>query len=203
MTNPYQILNLSPDTPIEVIRDKYNQLKTQYLEDRFLPGSAGNDAAHKLTQLETAIKIIEAEHLDEASKNDGLCYMQINDLIGAGRYNEAQDALDAINYHSGEWHYMQAMLFYRREWAKEAKTQLEMALNLEPSNIKYQNAMVRLQQVMGNPQTPPQNLGNQQGQPLEPFGAQNAGRLCGPCGSCCAMSVCMTCMCNGMGNCCG
>jgi len=196
MTNPYLILQLDKSTPIEIIREKYNQLKEKYLEDRFLFGAAGNDAAHKLTELETAIKIIEADLAASTTDNTNACFESINVLIGNQKYNEAQEALDNINSHCAEWHYMQAMLFYRREWSKEAKTQLEMALNLEPNNPKYIQAFERIKLVMGNPKTPPQNLGNPLHDPLDPLGSGGAGRLCGPCSTCCMASACMTCMCN-------
>jgi len=207
MTNPYQTLQLDKNSPIEVIRAKYKELKDKYLEDRFLPGVAGNEAAHKLTELETAIKIIEADHISEESKrgSEALCFVEINNLINNKQYNDAQDALDAINNHCAEWHYLQAMLFYRREWAKEAKIQLDMALNLEPHNQKYIQAQERLKTVMGNPKTPPQNLGqNSLNDPLDPLGGGRAGRLCGPCGTCCMATACLNCCCPMLGgNMCG
>jgi len=197
MTNPYKILNLDPSSSEEAVRAQYALLKARYSEERFLSGTKGNEAADKLTELEIAFKIIEDDfaYKKNAAQNGTTQYdfSFIAKLIENGKYNDAQIALDNINYHNAEWHYTQAMLFYRREWTSEAKAQLKMALQQEPNNQKYLTALERLQHVMGNPRTNPQNLGNQQhpqGVPLS-----EADRICGPCAQCCACAMCAQCCC--------
>ena len=195
MTNPYNILNIDKDLPLEAVKARYLELKAKYSEDRFLPGNAGNEACHKLTELETAFKEIEAARISNDVAAATACFVKINQLINSGNYTAAQAELDAFTSHSAEWHYMQAMLFYRREWTSDAKAQLEMALAIEPHNPKYNQALERLKFVIGNPKTPQQSLGNN----LTPneSGIGNVGRTCGPCATCCAANLCLNCLCGG------
>ena len=65
-------------------------------------------------------------------------------LIKEGKLDDAQDALDKIEPRDGEWHYMQAQIYYRRNWHTESKNQLEIALALDPSNEKFQRTYKRL-----------------------------------------------------------
>ena len=39
---------------------------------------------------------------------------------------------------------MQAIVFYKREWLTESKTQLEMALREDPDNTKYRSSLDKL-----------------------------------------------------------
>ena len=59
--------------------------------------------------------------------------------------------LDSISDRGGEWHYMQAIVFYKRDWLIEARTQLEMALQDDPSNAKYRNSLEKLKMAIQNP----------------------------------------------------
>ena len=49
-----EILGLSEGATKEQIEEAYNTLRAKYLEDRFLDGEAGNNAARMLTKIETA-----------------------------------------------------------------------------------------------------------------------------------------------------
>jgi len=195
MQNPYKILNIDPSSPEEVIRRQYATLKAKYSEERFLPGKIGNDAADKLTELNSAFASIESDFITKKNIANGdstaptYDFSFISKLIEDKKFNDAQTALDNITYHTAEWHYTQAMLFYRREWTLEAKTQLERALAQEPQNQKYITALERLRYVMGNPRTNPQTLGN----PQNPNMPQQD--MLGPCATCLCASVCLTCCC--------
>jgi len=188
MQNPYTVLQLDHTAPIEVLRTQYQSLKKKYSEDRFLHGAAGNLAAEKLTELELAWQQIELELTQNATSGD---LEHITKLINSGAYAEAQEMLDAKNEHSAEWHFVQAMLFFRRDWATESKRQLEIALSIEPHNHKYITAMDKLKYVMGNPATPPHSLGN------VPPGLATPGQqsdLCNaPCATCCFATMCLNC----------
>ena len=201
----YKIFNLEENATLDELRSAYNSLKAIYSEERFLPGEKGNEAANKLTELESSYKILEGEFINVAATQinntvASVDFAAIARLIEVGNYNAAQTMLDDITYHTAEWHYTQAMLYYIRDWILESKTQLEMALSKEPFNHKYLTALERLRFILGNPNTNPQDLGNHQIDSQQPFGRRSgAARLCGPCAQCCALNACMMCMCSGGG----
>ena len=78
MQEYYKILGISESASIEEINDAYNRLKSQYSKDRFLEGEAGNEAAKKLTKLETAYSEI------------------MNNINDSKDYNDANPSFDAI-----------------------------------------------------------------------------------------------------------
>lgn len=166
MKDPYSVIGLSRDSGSELLRARYKELHDLYSEQRFKSGEEGNEGARKLQELEEAWVLISSDIEKTESKSAfGGDYSQIDLLIRDGKYNEAQDMLDSITERKGEWHYMQAIVFYKREWLTEAKTQLEMALQDDPNNSKYRNSLDKLNLTIGGgprpaPQQPHANNGN-------------------------------------------
>ena len=52
--NAFEILGLPSTATRDEVKDKYNELRKQYLEDRFKPGDEGERAAEKLQELDLA-----------------------------------------------------------------------------------------------------------------------------------------------------
>lgn len=150
MKDPYSVLGLSRDSAPELLKAKYKELHELYGEQRFKSGEEGNEGARKLQELEEAWVLIGSDiERKDKQQSFGGNYEQIDSLIRAGKYNEAQDMLDSISERKGEWHYMQAIVFYKREWLSEAKTQLEMALQDDPGNSKYRSSLDKLNMTLG------------------------------------------------------
>ncbi|MDE7464047.1 MAG: hypothetical protein K2M48_03365 [Clostridiales bacterium] len=214
MKDPYSVLGLSRDSDSELLRAKYKELHDLYGEQRFKSGEEGNEGARKLQELEEAWVLISSD-LDKNDKQTafGGDYDRIDSLIRDGKYNEAQDMLDSITERKGEWHYMQAIVFYKREWLIEAKTQLEMALQDDPNNSKYRNSLDKLNMTLGGGPRPQQqqpyvNNGGNMGQNDAPYngGQYNGGNnqpqqgdQMANCLSSCCCAYCLTdCLCSAM-----
>ena len=56
----------------------------------------------------------------------------------------AQQELDKISYRGAEWHYFQSIVFYEKNWLNDSRKQLEIALQMDPGNPKYQRAIDNL-----------------------------------------------------------
>ncbi len=187
MRNPYEVLGMTEGSSYEELKAKYEELKAEYGEERFLPGDEGAAGAKKLNELEDAWRIIEdARREKEDEQKYGVGYSAVEQLVKQGKYDEAQARLDAINEHDGEWHYYQALVFYKREWLNDCYAHLKEAVRLSPQNTKYKESLAKMSQVLGNAQTPPSQLGDGQA-------GANAAR--GNCLSdCCTALCCMDCM---------
>ena len=138
----YKILGVSENATDEEIEAAYSRLKDEYSRDRFLEGEAGNLAAKNLTKLETAYQEIKESRRNTA-KPDGKepeSLEEVEKLLKAGKIAEAQTALDNVTDRSAEWHYLQSVVFYKKNWLNESKKQLEIAMNIEPHNQKYSDA---------------------------------------------------------------
>ncbi len=205
MKDPYSVLGLERNSDPDLLKAKYKELHDLYSEQRFKSGEEGNEGARKLQELEEAWVIISA-NIENDGKSAGFNgdYGNIDALIRAGKYNEAQDLLDSITDRKGEWHYMQAIVFYKREWLTEAKTQLEMALRDDPGNQKYQSSLDKLKITIGSgerPQTAPAAAqptynGGAQGETSSP--QQQANDMSNCLSSCCCAYCLTDCLCNAM-----
>ena len=149
MQEYFKILGLQPNATEEEIENAYQTLKNQYSRDRFLEGELGNEAARNLTKLETAYQEIKASRVNsQENTTDVHSFDEVEELIKKGDIASAQIKLDNINDRSAEWHYLQSVIFYKKNWINDSKKQLEIALNMEPHNNKYINAYTKLKQVI-------------------------------------------------------
>ena len=135
--SPYSVLGLKDDATQEQIDNAYYNLKQQYEAKLFEEGEVGMEASKKLAELERAYSdCIEDLNKRVSYDNYGGTYGMVEDLIRQGKINEAQKQLDAIEPRDAEWHYMQAVIYYKRNWHIESKKQLELAVALDPGNAK-------------------------------------------------------------------
>ena len=192
--DPFEVLGLTPDASIDDVNTAYNKLRAKYSEERFSVGEKGNQAARNLTELEEANAELKRIFARASSQNMyGSSLGDIDTLIRLGKYPEAQARLDETDTRTAEWHYLQSIVFYKREWLSESKVQLKMALNLEPYNPKYQSALQKLELVIGNPLTKPETLG--QVNYGQGFDGDYERRPMDSLLTCCAINCCIQCCC--------
>lgn len=206
MKKYYELLGLTENATDEELEIRYKLLREQYKEERWLDGEAGNNAAKALTKLDAAYKEIMASRKEklEGGENGTDAYAEISELLKQDKIAEAQARLDDFNERPAEWHYLQAVVFYKKNWTNESKKQLEIAMEMEPDNIKYraaygkmnakndfeqQSAYQRNQNPYSNPYNRPYDDGGQMG-----------GNACTECISCCYTYMCINCLFN---LCCG
>lgn len=150
MQEYYKILMISENASIEEIEAAYKKLKEKYSRERFYEGEVGNEAARLLTKVETAYhEIMESRKVKaEKTERSSTDFSEIEELIKKGDIAAAQTKLDDVNDRNAEWHYLQSVVFYKKNWINESKKQLEIALNMEPHNEKYSNDYAKLKQKM-------------------------------------------------------
>ena len=139
MQEEYKILGLTEDATDEEIENAYTALKNKYSRERFLEGEAGNEAAKNLTKLENAYQEIKDGKKNKSAYNSSFSYEEIYNTLKKGDYNTAQQQLDKVSYRGAEWHYLQSVVFYKKNWINESKKQLEIAIELDPDNQKYKS----------------------------------------------------------------
>lgn len=148
MQENYKILGLDQYATDTEIDEAYNRLKEKYQRERFYEGEIGNDAAKKLTKLENAYREIKAERYTAEHTDASGAFVHIEELIKSGRISDAQNKLDEFTDRNAEWHYLQAVIFYKKNWHNESKKQLEIALSMDADNPKYSEAYSKLKQKM-------------------------------------------------------
>ena len=209
--NPYLVLGLKAGATKDEVENAYRELKAKYQELRFEEGDVGTNAAKMLDKLEVAYEECLMDLKDrESQETFGSSYGEIESLIKSKRLDEAQELLDKMETRDAEWHYQQANIYFKKQWHSEAKTQLEIACDLDPSNQKYKDTLERLKKVM-NQNTfaggsgPIPNEGENQGQNASRAGyanpayqnenAEDSAALCCNALSCaCCADSCCECM---------
>lgn len=141
----YEIIGCSPEATDDELYSAYLALRNKYQNDRFLEGEAGNEAARKLTELNEAYSdLVEYRKNAAASGASAPGFSEVDALIKAGKIDEAQAALDKFDERNAEWHYLQSVVFYKKNWANESKKQLEIAIAMDGANEKYKTAYDKL-----------------------------------------------------------
>ena len=206
----YQIIgcdeNVSDDELYQIYLARRNKLQN----DRFLEGEAGNEAARQLTELNNAYSEICDYRKENAAGNSGdrsATFELVDSLIKQGKINEAQAELDKFSQRNAEWHYLQSVVFYKKNWINESKKQLEIAISMDNSNQKYKTAYEKLCKQMEFNASNARNGGgenwNKSGsgqherreyeEPTEMMGGDSCADFC------CRMAICnilLNCCCN-------
>ena len=198
----YEILQVSPDATDDEIKASYERLKAKYNEEKWQDGEAGNNAARMLGKLDAAYAEVMEERRERAQNTSGASsFEEVSAAIRSGDLSRAQSLLDEFNERSAEWHYLQSIVFYKKNWMNESKKQLEIAIQMDGSNAKYREAYDKLkaradyrQQTGGAPNTNPDPQ-------VSPNGEQMGGSWCANCASWCYTCLCVNCLFNLCCNC--
>ena len=192
-----ELFGLKEGATKEELNAAYEKLRARYLEERFMDGEVGNNAAAMLTRIEVAYSELLREFNESAmAGEDGNSYTRVEELLKDGNITEAQRVLDSFNERGGKWHYLQSVVFYRKNWISESRKQLEIAMQLEPDNEKYKETYRKLNEKISYDAQRSQD-GVYQGQTIN-SGDENqmGGNFCADCIRCCYINMCLNCLCN-------
>lgn len=199
-SNPFEIFGLGGDASREELDAAYRQLRDELREKRFSIGQEGQEASEKLQVAEQAYKDA-LNILDRRGKENYDPYESVKQLIREGKCDEAQDIIDKMGNRDAEWHYIQSTIFFKKSWFLEAKKQLEFAVQLDPKNGKYTEALDRLTRYLASNSVSPDQLRTTTrpaGQGMGVGGINDNGTCTGSCcGDACLANLCANCICGG------
>ena len=207
--DPYIVLGLKNDATQEQVENAYRTLRRKYEELRFSEGEEGAQASRALGELDRAY----ADCLDDLRKRVYVAggasqYGAAEELIRQGKLDEAQQKLDSAETRDAEWHYLQAIVYYKRNWHVESKKQLEIALTLDPNNEKYKRSYAKLNNMLNNAgagnagqsqNTNPYGQQQQRGGYARPQQTDAGADTAATCCNTCSTLICCDCCCEMMG----
>ena len=190
----YEILGIEESATDEEVRAAYERLKAKYDEEKWQDGEAGNHAARMLGKIDAAYREIMDERKEQSKSTDGAnAFEEVANLIKKGDIAGAQALLDNFNERNAEWHYLQSVVFYKKNWMNESKKQLEIAMQMDGGNQKYRQAYEKLsaradykQQTGGAPNVNPNPAPDE----------QMGGNWCSTCATMCYTYLCVNCLFN-------
>ena len=185
MTDPYQVLGISPSASDEEVKEAYRKLSQQYHPDMQSGNSVMEDIANeKMADINAAYD----EIMNQRRSNTGNAnpYIEIRSMIERGNYTDADNMLERSRQDSNaEWNFLKGTVCLSRGWLNDAYSYYEKAVRIEPSNREYQAAFNQMKnkrnvQMYGNPYNTGQNNAN------------TANCLC----NACQFLICADCLCD-------
>ena len=113
-------------------------------------------------------------------------FCKVKELLERGDVTAAQARLDAFDERGGEWHYMQSVVYRKRNWLSECRKSLETAISFDPENVEYKKELESLDQMAESEK----KHRKKRGKKLMGKGSGISEECMGGCIECCAVIGC-------------
>ena len=159
MTDPYQVLGVSPSATDEQIKTAYRELARKYHPDNYANNPLADLAQEKMKEINEAYDQIQRQRKQQQSYSAGNGYSRqsyggqsysnqgsIRQLLNANRISDAEELLEGIpaQQRDADWYYLRGRVFYVRGWLDQAYSYYVRANQMNPSNPEYQAALNQL-----------------------------------------------------------
>lgn len=161
MNDPYQILNIPPTATDEEVKRAYRELARKYHPDNYHDNPLADLAQEKMKEINEAYDQIQKQRKASAASSQRYgsaygSYGGYSSAAGGGRLHQvrlavnrgdislAERLLAGISEHDGEWNFLMGVVCSRRGWMDEAKRYFETAVQMEPNNAEYRNALAAM-----------------------------------------------------------
>lgn len=156
MRNPYEVLGIKEGASEEEIKKAYRELVKKYHPDQYQSNPLSELAEDKLREINEAYDYLmkngtnrrqEGPRATYSNNNygggagGGTLYQQIRMHIQNGNIGAAEQMLNSSNERNAEWFYLKGLAFLRRGWYGEALSHLQNAVNMDPTNYEYRQAL--------------------------------------------------------------
>ena len=158
MTDPYQVLGVSPTATDEQVKEAYRSLAKKYHPDQYADSPLKDLADEKMKEINEAYDAITAQRkaggrraytggYNPVGGGGASGFGDVRSLIAAGRIADAEQILSGVPVggRDAEWYFLKGSVLYRRGWLEEAKDNFSRACQMDPGNGEYRAA---LNQVM-------------------------------------------------------
>ncbi|MBR3691753.1 MAG: J domain-containing protein [Clostridia bacterium] len=162
MNDPYSVLGVSPNASDDEIKQAYRKLAKQYHPDAYKDNPLASLAEEKMKEINEAYDTIQkmraggysgssranAGGQSYTGKNAEV-YARVRSCINTRNIMGAQALLDGVSERDAEWYFLMGSVNYAKGWMDEAYTNFQTAVNMNPGNPEYQNALRRMSSRTG------------------------------------------------------
>ena len=164
MNDPYKILGVPEDASDEEIKKAYRELARKYHPDNYHDNPLEDLAQEKMKEINAAYEQITKERSSgrragggSSSYGGGASYggyggsrsysgqssvlQQVRIAIQTGNISRAEALLANYSDHNAEWNFLKGVVCYRRGWMDEALRYYRTAVQMDPGNAEYRQAL--------------------------------------------------------------
>lgn len=198
LRNPYEVLEINQGASEEEIKKAYREMVKKYHPDRYQDNPLYSLAEEKLREVNEAYEYLvkngnssngsglDGNNESWTSQANSEFYNQVKTHIRSGNVGAAEDMLDSTSDRTAPWYYLKGLIFLRKGWYDEARTNIQTAVNMDPGNFEYRDALNRINTSNGGFRN------NSYGR-----GYNRGPDLC----TMCQCMICTDCCCDGLGGC--
>lgn len=171
MTDPYQVLGISPNASNDEVKRAYRELSRKYHPDSYVDNPLSELAEAKFKEVQEAYDMIMKQREGGFHANYQNSYGKSGDngefgavvtYIQSGQFREALTLLNGINNRNGQWYYLSAVANMGIGNNFQALNYARQAVAMEPNNPEYASFLNRLQNGNGTYQNTSYNMGRSQ-----------------------------------------
>lgn len=198
MNDPWKVLGVKQGSGAEEVKKAYRDLVKKYHPDRFQDPAAKEMANEKLKEINQAYDAVTSGGARPEGGTTGNTsytgsgsqdFYQVRVNLSSRNVDEAERILDQMTQKGAEWYFLRGVCYSMRGWYAMAREHLQNAVNIEPNNMEYRNALNQLD-------------ASSQGyrQQTAPFGGGRPTGV-GGCSTCdmCSCMLCSDCCCESLG----
>ena len=166
MNDPYKILGVPEDASDEEIKKAYRELARKYHPDNYHDNPLADLAQEKMKEINAAYEQITKERASgRRTGGAGGAYgggsygyggyqsyggygssqssvlQQARIAINTGNISRAEALLANYSDHNAEWNFLKGVVCYRRGWMDEALRYYRTAVQMDPGNAEYRQAL--------------------------------------------------------------
>ena len=162
--DPYEVLGVGKDADEETIKKAYRELVKKYHPDKYVNNPLADLAAEKIKEINKAYDMIMNNNQSAggsgsyggssggysgSSSSGGYAggqasFAAVRSMITQGRINEAAAMLNSLP-RTAEWYYLSGRVRMQMGWYDQALSFFQTAVNMEPNNTEYLDALQNLQ----------------------------------------------------------
>lgn len=199
MQNPYEVLGVNQNASDEEIKQAYRQLARKYHPDNYVNNPLADLASEKMKEINEAYDLIQkmrkegtsysSQGSSHSSYGQSSQMTDIRRFIMQNRITEAEEILNGMHasLRTAEWYFLKGTIFYKRGWLDEAYNSFSTAVNMDPYNNEYKQALAQLQFQRRTASS----YGNYTNSSPTMVGCSNC--------DCCTTMICTDCCCEAMG----
>ena len=171
MTDPYKVLNIPSTATDEEVKKAYRELARKYHPDNYHDNPLEDLAQEKMKEINAAYEQITKERASgrrtggaggaygggsygyggyqsyggygssQSYSGQSSVLQQARIAINTGNISRAEALLANYSDHNAEWNFLKGVVCYRRGWMDEALRYYRTAVQMDPGNAEYRQAL--------------------------------------------------------------